>query len=88
VGSGARTKVAVNTQAGYPLVISLTGDVISAFAIAGVAVGWIPWLGALAGLVWYAIQIYESKTFQSWMRKRRRLRSVRKARRVHHNSRE
>jgi len=50
--------------------ISKVLDVIAAGAIAGTFVGWIPiLLGTFAtvlSIVWFAIQIYESRTFIYW----------------------
>ncbi len=42
-----------------------TGTVIAA------VVGWMPAIAAGVALVWYVIQIYESNTTQSWLRRTR-----------------
>jgi len=47
------------------------GNLFSAGAIVGTLLGWLPVLAALIGAVWYCVQIYESKTFQSWLTVRR-----------------
>lgn len=46
-------------------------DGLSAAAIVGAFMGYLPALAGLAGLIWYAIQIWESKTVQKWVRVRR-----------------
>lgn len=43
-------------------------DLISASAIIGAFVGALPALAGLAGLIWYALQIWESKTVQKRVR--------------------
>lgn len=56
-------------------VISVTGDVVSAGAIVGALMGLLPALAGVAAIIWYAIQIWESKTVQKhvrlWRAKRR-----------------
>jgi hypothetical protein len=52
-----------------------TGHVISLLAIIGSIAGWLPAVAALAGFIWYAIQIYESQTVKDWV-KRRHARAV------------
>jgi hypothetical protein len=54
------------------------GDILSAGAIIGTFVGWLPAAAALAGFVWYLIQIWESKTVQDWLNKRLMLRKARR----------
>lgn len=49
-----------------PAAISI--DFISAAAILGAFANILPPLAGLAGLVWYGIQIYESKTVQKWIK--------------------
>lgn len=54
-------------------------DFISALAIAGTFAQLLPPLAALAGIIWYAIQIFESKTIQQWVKTRdhrKRLRRI------------
>jgi hypothetical protein len=52
-------------------VISIGGDVISASAILGYLAGALPAIAAISAIVWYAIQVYESKTVQRHVRLRR-----------------
>ncbi len=52
-------------------VLTYTADAISASAILGTLAGLLPPLAAIAGLLWYIIQIYESKTVQRYVRARR-----------------
>lgn len=55
--------------------LSYVGDAASAAGIIGAFIGALPALAGLAGLVWYLIQIWESKTVQKrvrlWRNKRR-----------------
>ena len=44
-------------------------DWISAGAIVGSLVGYLPPLAAALAIIWYCIQIYESKTFQGWLKR-------------------
>lgn len=48
--------------------VLLTVDFAAAGAIIGAIAGLLPPLGALAALIWYGIQIYESKTIQRHVR--------------------
>lgn len=48
-----------------------TVDAISASAILATLAGFLPPLAAIAGIIWYGIQIYESKTVQAWVNKRK-----------------
>lgn len=59
--------------------INYTVDAISASAILATFAGLLPPLAGLAGLIWYGIQIWESKTVQRHVR-RWRLASIRKRR--------
>ena len=49
----------------------LLGHLFSAGAIIGTFSGWLPGIAAVVALVWYVIQIYESKTAQHYFRTRR-----------------
>lgn len=42
-------------------------DTVSAGAIIGAIIGYLPALAALGAVIWYIIQIYESRTFQHWI---------------------
>lgn len=59
-------------------ILNWTADGISAAAILGTIAGILPPLAALGGVIWYAIQIWESKTVQTrvrlWRAHRRRAR--------------
>lgn len=50
------------------------GNSASVAAILGTIFGWLPPLAAFIAIVWYAIQIYESKTCRQWIASRRRQR--------------
>ena len=56
-------------------------NLISLGAIFGSLMGIISPLAAMAALIWYALQIYESKLVQDWMHHRRKLQ---RHRRIHH----
>lgn len=47
-------------------------DGISAVAIIGTILGYLPAFAALAAIIWYAVQIWESKTVQKYVRLHRR----------------
>ena len=49
----------------------LLGHIFSAGAIIGTFIGWLPGVAAVVALIWYMIQIYESKSVQNWLRTRR-----------------
>lgn len=59
--------------------LAWAADVVSAGAIVGTIAGYLPFVAALAGLIWYVIQIWESRTIQHWWRNRQ---MVRKAKRI------
>jgi len=60
--------------------LSYAGDAVSAGAIVATFMGYLPALAGLAGLVWYIIQIWESKTVQKHIRRlRARQRAARRA---------
>ncbi len=52
-------------------------DGVAAGAILGSIMGYLPAIAALAAIVWYSVQIYESKTVQKYVRLRR-IRGVRR----------
>lgn len=60
-------------------VVTHTADGISAAAIVGAAMGYLPAFAALAAIIWYCVQIWESKSVQKWVRLRR-LQGIRKRR--------
>lgn len=49
-------------------------DAVGAVAILGAFLGYMPALAALGALVWYCVQVWESKTVQGWWRQRRQRR--------------
>ena len=48
------------------------GDGISLVASLGALAGWLPAIAALASLVWTCIRIYETKTVQGWIKRRKK----------------
>ena len=48
-----------------------TGNILSAGAIVGTVLGWVPAVAAIVALVWYLIQISESETVRRWVATRR-----------------
>jgi hypothetical protein len=52
-------------------IISWIGHSLSGAALVGSIVGWFPGVAAVVALLWYGIQIYESKTYQNWKQGRR-----------------
>lgn len=57
-------------------VVRYTADGISGIAIVGTLLGYLPSIAALAGIIWYGVQIYESKTVQKGIRRWRLKRRV------------
>lgn len=53
-------------------------DAGAAGLIMGTFVGWLPGIAAFLAVVWYLIQIWESRTFTNW-RLRRREHKIKKA---------
>ena len=51
-------------------VLNWLGNLAAVTTIAGTIFGWLPVFAALVAIGWYLIQIYESKTFNNWRRKR------------------
>lgn len=60
---------------------NILGHVASAIAILGTMVGLLPSLAAGIACLFYAVQVYESKTVQQYMKKRRRKLSLRRRKR-------
>lgn len=46
-------------------------DALSVSAVIATLAGWLPAFAALASLVWTCLRIYETKTVQGWLKKRR-----------------
>ena len=72
-------------------VISLTGDIASGVAVLGTLAGFLPPLVAVAALLWYVVQIWESDTVQGWIhgpvKVARRKRAKYRARSILHTAR-
>lgn len=51
----------------------VAGHTLSVGTILTSFMGFIPAIAALAGFIWYAIQIYESDTVQKWLERKRAL---------------
>lgn len=55
---------------------NIAAHTVSIAALAGTIANILPpvlaALGSLLAVVWYAVQIYESKSFQSWLSRRKR----------------
>lgn len=49
----------------------ITGHAISFGAIVGTVVGVLPALAALGAVIWYGIAIYETRTVQAFLQRRR-----------------
>jgi hypothetical protein len=47
------------------------GDAVSVFTVLATLAAWLPPLAALITIIWTSIRIYESKTFQNWVKRRR-----------------
>lgn len=62
----------------------LAAHAISLGAIVGTFTGLLPPLAALMAMVWYAIQIVESETFQHWLHKKKVRRRHRRIKRHAH----
>lgn len=58
------------------------GSAISTLAILGAFIGWLPYVAALAALIWYIIQIWESRTIQEWYIRRAVVRRARQIARL------
>lgn len=48
------------------------GDGLSISTVIATLAGWLPAIAALASLIWSAIRIYETKTVQGWIARRRK----------------
>lgn len=62
--------------------IGVLGDVASIGLIAGTFLGYMGPLAALAGLIWYLICIWESRTLQHWLNNRRMIKKAKKIARL------
>lgn len=59
----------------------IVADVLSLSAIVGTIAGYLPPIATLLAIVWYALQVYEGKTVQKWIKATRR--SIRRRRLIH-----
>lgn len=56
----------------------MAGDIISAGAVIGTFLGYLPLMAAFLAMLWYVIQIWESRTVQDWWRNRQEVRKAKK----------
>jgi hypothetical protein len=63
-------------------ILNWFGNIASVGAVIASAFGWIPALGALVAIVWYAIQIWESETVQTYLHARQWRKLVRLKRKM------
>ena len=61
----------------------VTADVLSAFAVIGSLSGILPLWAALAAIIWYTIQVWESNTVQTWVKGHRHARRRSRLKRKH-----
>lgn len=59
-----------------------TGHILSLAAILATFAGWLPAIAALAGLIWYLIQIWESETTRSYIDRWRTKRKIKRIARL------
>lgn len=59
--------------------MNVSVDAVAAGSILGSIMGYLPAIAALAAIIWYGVQIYESKTVQKLLRLHR-LKVIRKRR--------
>jgi hypothetical protein len=45
-------------------------NTITTATVGGTLLGWLPPIAALFAIVWYALQIWESRTVQGWLSRR------------------
>lgn len=60
-------------------VLAYTIDVAGAIAVLSSLLGWVSPLAALIAVIWYVIQIWESRTIQAWVQKRHERKIIRLA---------
>jgi len=66
-----------------PHPILLGGDILSTFAVVGTIAGYLPFVSAFVGLIWFCIQIFDRFGWSAWLvmsrsgyKERRRLRKL------------
>ena len=47
------------------------GDVLSIGTVLGTIAGYLPAIAALVTIIWTGLRIYESRTIQQWLKRRR-----------------
>lgn len=52
--------------------LKVAGDVLSVTTVVGALMSWLPPLAALFTIIWTAIRIYETKTFQRFLNRFRK----------------
>lgn len=67
------------TEPNVPHPVSVVADAVSAGVVISTIVGYLPAIAAIICVLWYLIQIWESRTVQHWWRNRQ---MVRKAKRI------
>jgi len=59
------------TPEGFEHFNNLVADILSGLVVVATLVNWLPDIAALASVVWVCIRIYETKTVQALLKKRR-----------------
>lgn len=57
--------VAFEDPSQHPLLV--LSDLTAAGTVVAAFVGWLPPIAGLLSVVWFCIQIYESRSFQGWL---------------------
>lgn len=78
----AQADPTTTSQLSLHKVVAYTGDVLAGGAILGSLLQMLPALAAAVGLIFYAIQIWESRTVQHWYQNRRMVRKAKKIARL------
>ena len=53
----------------HPLLV--LSDLAAVGTVAATIVGWLPSIAAVLSILWLAVNLWESRTFQNWLRQRR-----------------
>lgn len=70
------------SQLSFHKIALYSGDILAGGAILGSLLQMLPALAALVGLIFYTIQIWESRTVQHWHQNRKMVRKARKISRL------
>ncbi len=62
--------------------VHTAANALAGIAVVATIVGWLPAIAAVLGIIWYVIQIIESKTVRDWRTARRMRRHDRKLARL------